>query len=540
MQKSTNSDTSVDTLNSTRQGTGAVQMRIKNANSHHDRLSQSKSMILTDVGKVIEPISRHRRNHSQHVLKDVIPPLEQLMVEKEGYLQKAKIADGGKKLRVQMSLLITDQNNSPAEKIQMPLLGALLPASFEELNGPSFKPMQLLREGESLEVAGLCSVLPIRVRKNWSTSWIVLSSRKIEFYKESKQQALANMKTGHKPESVDLCGAHIEWAKEKSSRKNVFQITTVSGNEFLLQSDIDFIILDWFHAIKNAIDRLPKDTSGSSRNLELFKIQRSSSTELLSHYDNDIKEQKPEHRKSLMFRLHHSASDTSDKNRVKSRLKKFITRRPSLKTLQEKGLIKDQIFGSHLHTVCERENSTVPRFVKQCIEAVEKRGLDVDGIYRVSGNLATIQKLRFIVNQEEKLNLDDSQWEDIHVVTGALKMFFRELPEPLFPYSFFERFVEAIKKQDYNTRIETIKSLVQKLPPPNRDTMKILFGHLTKIVAKASKNLMSTQSLGIVFGPTLLRAEGEMGNMAVHMVYQNQIAELMLSEYNKIFGSEED
>ncbi|XP_040827460.1 rho GTPase-activating protein 15 isoform X2 [Ochotona curzoniae] len=474
MQKSTNVDTSMETLSSSHQGTGAVQMRIKNANSHHDRLSQSKSMILTDAGKVTEPISRHRRNHSQHVLKDVIPPLEQLMVEKEGYLQKAKIADGGKKLR-----------------------------------------------------------------KNWSTSWVVLSSRKIEFYKESKQQALSNM-TAQKSESVDLCGAHIEWTKDKSSRKNVFQITTLSGNEFLLQSDIDFIILDWFHAIKNAIDRLPKDPSCPSRNLELFKIQRSCSTELLSHHDSDMKEQKPEHRKSLMFRLHHSASDTSDRNRVKSRLKKFITRRPSLKTLQEKGLIKDQIFGSHLHTVCERENSTVPRFVKQCIEAVEKRGLDVDGIYRVSGNLATIQKLRFIVNQEEKLNLDDSQWEDIHVVTGALKMFFRELPEPLFPYSFFERFVEAIKKQDHNTRIEAIKSLVQKLPAPNRDTMKVLFKHLTKIVAKASKNLMSTQSLGIVFGPTLLRAENDSGNMAVHMVYQNQIAELMLSEYSKIFGSGED
>uniref|UniRef100_A0A8C6QH86 Rho GTPase-activating protein 15 n=1 Tax=Nannospalax galili TaxID=1026970 RepID=A0A8C6QH86_NANGA len=414
MQTSTNSDTPLEGLNSAHQASGAVQMRIKNANSHHDRLSQTKSMILTDAGKVTEPISRHRRNHSQHVLKDVIPPLEQPMVEKEGYLQRAKIADGGKKLR-----------------------------------------------------------------KNWSTSWIVLSSRKIEFYKEAKQQVTSNMKAGHKSESVDLCGAHIEWAKEKSSRKNVFQITTVSGNEFLLQSDIDFIILDWFQAIKNTIDRLPKDTSCPSRNLELFKLQRSSSTELLSHYNIDLKEQKPEHRKSLMFRLHHSASDTSDKNRVKSRLKKFITRRPSLKTMQEKGLIKDQIFGSHLHTVCERENSTVPWFVKQCIEAVEKRGLDVDGIYRVSGNLATIQKLRFIVNQEEKLNLDDSQWEDIHVVTGALKMFFRELPEPLFPYSFFERFVEAIKKQDNSARIETIRSLVQKLPPPNHDTMKILFGHLT-------------------------------------------------------------
>lgn len=57
MQKSTNVDTSMETLSSSHQGTGAVQMRIKNANSHHDRLSQSKSMILTDAGKVTEPVS---------------------------------------------------------------------------------------------------------------------------------------------------------------------------------------------------------------------------------------------------------------------------------------------------------------------------------------------------------------------------------------------------------------------------------------------------------------------------------------------------
>ncbi|XP_028928180.1 rho GTPase-activating protein 15 isoform X3 [Ornithorhynchus anatinus] len=426
---------------SAHQSSGAVQMRIKNANSHHDRLSQSKSMILSDGGKVIEPISRHRRNQSQHILKDNFTPLEQLMVVKEGYLQKAKIADAGKKLR-----------------------------------------------------------------KNWSTSWIVLSPGKIEFHKETKPTTGINLKTGHKAEMVDLCGAQIEWTPEKSSKKNVFQITTVSGNEFLLQSDIDFIISDWFHAIKNAIDKLPKNPSCGSQNRD-FKIQRSSSTELLSHIDPEVREQKPEHRKSLIFRLNHSLSDINDKNRTKSRLKKFITRRPSLKTLQEKGLIK---------------------------------GLDADGIYRVSGNLATIQKLRFIVNQEEKLNLDDSQWEDIHVVTGALKMFFRELLEPLFPFCFFERFMEAIKKPDHRTRVESVKDLVRKLPPPNRDTMSTLFAHLQKIVANASKNLMSTQSLGIVFGPTLLWPEKETGNIAVHMVYQNQVAELMLSDYSEIFSVQED
>ncbi|XP_005491439.2 rho GTPase-activating protein 15 [Zonotrichia albicollis] len=476
MERSSTSDTGSEKPNPSHHSTGAVQMRIKNSNTHHDRLSQSKSMILSENVKVAEPINRHRRNLSQHnlTIADIISNQEPTVVAKEGYLLKAKIADGGKKLR-----------------------------------------------------------------KNWSTSWIVLTARKMEFYKESKQPAMANLKPGYKPECVDLCGAHIEWTSEKSSKKNVFQITTVSGNEFLFQSDIDFLILDWFHAIKNAIDRLPKEQRITSRNLE-FKLRRSSSIELLNNLDTESKEPKPEHRKSLIFRLNYSASDTNDRNRIKSRLKKFISRRPSLKTLQEKGLIKDQIFGSHLHSVCEHEKSTVPQFVRLCIEAVEKRGLDVDGIYRVSGNLATIQKLRFVVNQEEKLNLDDSQWEDIHVVTGALKMFFRELPEPLFPYSLFEQFVEAIKIQDNATRIKCIRSLVKKLPRPNYETMKILFQHLQKIAAKESVNLMSTQSLGIVFGPTLLRPEKETGNMAVHMLYQNQIVELMLSEYSKIFGLGED
>lgn len=46
----------------------------------------------------------------------------------------------------------------------MPLLGALLLASFEELNGPSFKSVQLVRGVASLEVGGVRSVLPIRIR----------------------------------------------------------------------------------------------------------------------------------------------------------------------------------------------------------------------------------------------------------------------------------------------------------------------------------------------------------------------------------------
>lgn len=104
------------------------------------------------------------------------------------------------------------------------------------------------------------------------------------------------------------------------------------------------------------------------------------------------------------------------------------------------------------------------------------------------------------------------------------------------PLLFF--FKLKLKKEEEFTNTEFYKSKVATILLQNRIFSLSL--PPSRIVARASKNLMSTQSLGIVFGPTLLRAEDEMGNMAIHMVYQNQIAELMLSEYNEIFGSEED
>lgn len=47
---------------------------------------------------------------------------------------------------------------------------------------------------------------------------------------------------------------------------------------------------------------------------------------------------------------------------------------------------------------------------------------------------------------------------------------------------------------------------------------------------------MTTQNIGIVFGPTLMRPEQDNVNMAVNMIYQNQAVELILHEFDHIFG----
>lgn len=37
-------------------------------------------------------------------------------------------------------------------------------------------------------------------------------------------------------------------------------------------------------------------------------------------------------------------------------------------------LFSDQVFGCNLSSLCQRENGTVPKFVKLCIEHVEEHG----------------------------------------------------------------------------------------------------------------------------------------------------------------------
>ncbi|XP_069912191.1 rho GTPase-activating protein 12 isoform X2 [Oryctolagus cuniculus] len=422
------------------------------------------------------------------------------------------------------------------------------------------------------EKYGLLNVTKItengkKVRKNWLSSWAVLQGSSLLFTKTqgsstswsfcqpgsiselllsllsswknsvSRRPAVTYVKCApvsavtfgsnqSKPEfTVDLKGATIEMAsKDKSSKKNVLELKTRQGTELLIQSDNDTVINDWFKVLSSTISNQAAETE------EAIEEETPDSPGAEKH---DKEKDQKDLRKLRSMKV--SSIDSSEQKKTKKNLKKFLTRRPTLQAVREKGYIKDQVFGANLANLCQRENSTVPAFVRLCIDHVEEHGLDVDGIYRVSGNLAVIQKLRFAVNHDEKLDLNDSKWEDIHVVTGALKMFFRELPEPLFTFNHFNDFVNAIK-QEPRQRVAAVKDLIRQLPKPNQDTMQILFRHLKRVIENGEKNRMTYQSIAIVFGPTLLKPEKETGNIAVHTVYQNQIVELILLEVSSIFG----
>ncbi|XP_017404814.1 rho GTPase-activating protein 27 isoform X1 [Cebus imitator] len=429
------------------------------------------------------------------------------------------------------------QASPPEEKV---------PAELDEVgNWEEISPATAAVRTKTLDKAGVLHRTKTadkgkRLRKkHWSASWTVLEGGVLTFFKDSKTSAAGGLRQPSKfstPEyTVELRGASLSWApKDKSSKKNVLELRSRDGSEYLIQHDSEAIISTWHKAIAQGIQEL----AAGIQSAELPPEEESESSSVdfgSSERLGSWQEKEEDARPSAAAPALGPGGLESDLSKVRHKLRKFLQRRPTLQSLREKGYIKDQVFGCALAALCERERSRVPRFVQQCIRAVEARGLDIDGLYRISGNLATIQKLRYKVDHDERLDLEDGRWEDVHVITGALKLFFRELPEPLFPFSHFRQFIAAIKLQDQAQRSRCVRDLVRSLPAPNHDTLRLLFQHLCRVIEHGEQNRMSVQSVAIVFGPTLLRPEVEETSMPMTMVFQNQVVELILQQCSVIF-----
>ena len=112
-------------------------------------------------------------------------------------------------------------------------------------------------------------------------------------------------------------------------------------------------------------------------------------------------------------------------------------------------------------------NISVPKVLKHCSTFIEAKGI-VDGIYRLSGISSNIQRLRVAFDEDRIPDLFEDRLvlQDIHSVSSLLKMYFRELPNPVCTFHLYEQFVEAARSGD-DVRLPKLRDVVSQLPPPN-------------------------------------------------------------------------
>ncbi|KAL4066200.1 Rho GTPase activation protein [Scleroderma yunnanense] len=207
-------------------------------------------------------------------------------------------------------------------------------------------------------------------------------------------------------------------------------------------------------------------------------------------------------------------------------------------------------FGLDLAEQMARDQVELPPILEKCCGAIEKYGLRSQGIYRISGMARRVSMLKERLDKDmDSVDLDSDEWTaDINNVTSVLKMWFRELPEPVLTFNLHQGFIDAAKIENDRLRHIRLHERVNDLPDPNYATLKYFMGHLHKIAKCDSENSMSIQNLAIVFGPTLFgQTTGNNASASSHVnatmadaPYQNKAIETILEHYTDIFVDESD
>uniref|UniRef100_A0A8C4K9Q1 Myosin IXB n=1 Tax=Dromaius novaehollandiae TaxID=8790 RepID=A0A8C4K9Q1_DRONO len=149
------------------------------------------------------------------------------------------------------------------------------------------------------------------------------------------------------------------------------------------------------------------------------------------------------------------------------------------------------------------ERNSVPIVMEKLLEYVEMHGLYTEGIYRKSGSANRMKELKQLLQADpNSVKLENYP---IHTITGILKQWLRELPDPLMTSAQYNDFLRAVELPGKQEQICAIYSVLEQLPQANHNTLERLIFHLVKVALIEDVNRMSPNALAIVFAPCLLR-----------------------------------
>ena len=150
------------------------------------------------------------------------------------------------------------------------------------------------------------------------------------------------------------------------------------------------------------------------------------------------------------------------------------------------------LFGSDLTARCTYEGRVIPALISRCIDEVESRGMDVEGIYRKSGSYSQVKAVQQGFEKEgADYDIHDEDL-DIHAVTSALKQYLRKLPTPLITYEAYDEMIAAATAAqshgDDGALIEGCTRAIDALPEHHRNTLEFLIGHLARVMEREMEN----------------------------------------------------
>uniref|UniRef100_A0A8D0WED1 Rho GTPase activating protein 25 n=1 Tax=Sus scrofa TaxID=9823 RepID=A0A8D0WED1_PIG len=191
----------------------------------------------------------------------------------------------------------------------------------------------------------------------------------------------------------------------------------------------------------------------------------------------------------------------------------------------------EQKFGPHL----------VPILVEKCAEFILEHGLNEEGIFRLPGQDNLVKQLRDAFDAGERPNFDRDT--DVHTVASLLKLYLRDLPEPVVPWSQYEGFLlcgQLMNADEAKAQQELVKQL-SILPRDNYSLLSYICRFLHEIQLNCGVNKMSVDNLATVIGVNLIRSKVEDPAVIMRGTPQIQrVMTMMIRDHEVLFPKSKD
>jgi len=314
--------------------------------------------------------------------------------------------------------------------------------------------------------------------KTWSRRWFILQSDNTTLtYYDSIPSSITDKKSSSKGSIVLTKECSIE---AKSDGQHGFTLSVPHERDYQLRADTYLEMSEWIESIRNVLGTIPAAAQP---------------------------------------------------------LPVFTTSKPLPKPKEKKKDVKNasRVFGIPLSEAMLQQREVnglqVPQVIHATMQFLNKPEiLTTEGLFRLSGSANTINEFKHSVDSGKELVIPANT--DPHAVAGLLKLYLRELPEPVFNFDLYDAFMQYYKD------LATVKTLIGQLPKDNRNLLRNILVLLAKVVENSAINKMTTANLAIIFGPTMLRSRDETMISAIEdSTVVNEFTRSLIENYGFLLGN---
>ncbi|ELP85079.1 rho gtpase activating protein, putative, partial [Entamoeba invadens IP1] len=196
------------------------------------------------------------------------------------------------------------------------------------------------------------------------------------------------------------------------------------------------------------------------------------------------------------------------------------------------GMKCNEIFGIPLSIGVKKSGWRFPLPLYRCIDYLERNnGAMTEGIFRISSSNDELKRVKEMF--DGGMDIEYKNIGDVHVASGVIKSYLRELPDSVIPKTKYNEFLGLATTSNIE---KELKSKIEALPDENKNILWLLIRFLRKVTDNTELTQMTPNNLAVCFSPSLFRSpDNDATREMTDAAMLRKVIITMIEKYNDVF-----